>query len=119
MLSLILLNTVILASYYHDMPHTHEMVNEYINLVLSGLFTLEMVLKLLGFSVVGYFKDRWNAFDGFIVVTSLIEILMSYGGVDADVDVSVLRTFRLLRVLKLARSPSPQPSPSPSPSPSS
>ena len=49
MLSLILLNTVILASYYHDMPHTHEMVNEYINLVLSGLFTLEMVLKLPGF----------------------------------------------------------------------
>ena len=77
------------------------------------------MLKLLGFSVAGYFKDRWNAFDGFIVVTSLIEILMSYGGVDADVDVSVLRTFRLLRVLKLARSPSPQPSPSPSPSPSS
>ena len=62
------------------------------------------MLKLLGFSVAGYFKDRWNAFDGFIVVTSLIEILMSYGGVDADVDVSVLRTFRLLRVLKLARS---------------
>ena len=104
MLSLIMLNTVVLASYYHDMPVAHEMVNEYINLALSGLFTIEMVLKLLGFSTYGYFQDRWNAFDGFIVVTSLIEILMSYGGVDADVDVSVLRTFRLLRVLKLARS---------------
>ena len=104
MLGLIMLNTVVLASYYHDMPVAHEMVNEYINLALSGLFTLEMVLKLLGFSTYNYFQDRWNAFDGFIVVTSLIEILMSYGGVDADVDVSVLRTFRLLRVLKLARS---------------
>ena len=95
MLLAIILNTVVLASYYHDMPAEHERVNEYINLALSGLFTVEMVLKLAGLSIYAYFSDRWNAFDGFIVVTSLVEFIMSYGGVEGGANVSVLRTFRL------------------------
>lgn len=53
----------------------------------------------------GYVADRFNVFDGIIVVFSILELLLSalgsvqgLGGV-----VSSLRFFRLLRVLKLAK----------------
>ncbi|MED6273335.1 Sodium channel protein type 8 subunit alpha [Characodon lateralis] len=46
-----------------------------------------------------YFQEGWNCFDGFIVTLSLVELGL------ADVEgLSVLRSFRLLRVFKLAKS---------------
>ncbi len=53
----------------------------------------------------GYVADRFNVFDGIIVLFSISELLLSalgsvqgLGGI-----VSSLRFFRLLRVLKLAK----------------
>ena len=77
LLSLIIINTIILASDYHDMPQLHTDINEYINTVLTILFTVEMVLKLIGLGVYHYFEDKWNAFDCLIVVTSLFEMAVT------------------------------------------
>ncbi|NWH64097.1 CAC1H protein, partial [Geococcyx californianus] len=68
------------------------------NIVFTSMFALEMLLKLLAFGLFGYIKNPYNIFDGIIVVISVWEIIgQSDGGL------SVLRTFRLLRVLKLVR----------------
>ncbi|NXF90916.1 CAC1H protein, partial [Eubucco bourcierii] len=68
------------------------------NIVFTSMFALEMLLKLLAFGIFGYIKNPYNIFDGIIVVISVWEIIgQSDGGL------SVLRTFRLLRVLKLVR----------------
>ncbi|KAI4877753.1 hypothetical protein NFI96_007850 [Prochilodus magdalenae] len=62
------------------------------------MFTLEMILKLTAFGFFEYLRNPYNIFDGIIVIISVCEIIgQSDGGL------SVLRTFRLLRVIKLVR----------------
>ncbi|KAK1331056.1 hypothetical protein QTO34_009004 [Cnephaeus nilssonii] len=68
------------------------------NIVFTSLFALEMLLKLLVYGPFGYIKNPYNIFDGVIVVISVWEIVGQQGG-----GLSVLRTFRLMRVLKLVR----------------
>ncbi len=74
------------------------------NYVLTGIFTLEMVFKLIGLGFRGYCADSFNIFDGVIVIVSLIELVGEIVGFEADSAMSALRTFRLFRVFKLARS---------------
>ncbi|TNN82855.1 Sodium channel protein type 8 subunit alpha [Liparis tanakae] len=58
-----------------------------------------MLFKLVAMDPYYYFQEAWNCFDGFIVTLSLVELAL------ADVEgLSVLRSFRLLRVFKLAKS---------------
>ena len=64
-----------------------------------------MAIKLLGVGIKGYFKDAFNSFDSVVVLTSLIDLLASIiidtkkGGA-----LNAFRTFRLLRIFKLAKS---------------
>ncbi|XP_058027541.1 sodium channel protein type 8 subunit alpha isoform X10 [Ahaetulla prasina] len=95
----IVLNTLFMAMEHHPMTPTFEHVLAVGNLVFTGIFTAEMFLKLIAMDPYYYFQEGWNIFDGFIVSLSLLELML------ADVEgLSVLRSFRLLRVFKLAKS---------------
>ncbi|KFW84495.1 Voltage-dependent T-type calcium channel subunit alpha-1I, partial [Manacus vitellinus] len=94
----ILINTLSMGIEYHEQPDELTNALEISNIVFTSMFALEMLLKLLAFGIFGYIKNPYNIFDGIIVVISVWEIIgQSDGGL------SVLRTFRLLRVLKLVR----------------
>ncbi|WP_019414876.1 ion transporter [Paenisporosarcina sp. TG20] len=62
-----------------------------IDLIILGLFTVEILLKLMIYRT-SFFKNGWNIFDFIIVVGSLI----LYG----SPFISVIRIFRVLRVLR-------------------
>ncbi|RMB92433.1 hypothetical protein DUI87_31150 [Hirundo rustica rustica] len=95
----IVLNTLFMAMEHHPMTPEFEHVLSVGNLVFTGIFTAEMFLKLIAMDPYYYFQEGWNIFDGFIVSLSLMELSL------ADVEgLSVLRSFRLLRVFKLAKS---------------
>ena len=42
----------------------------YINIVFTGIFIIEMLVKMAAFSFCGYFHDGWNWLDFFIVLVS-------------------------------------------------
>ncbi|KTF87738.1 hypothetical protein cypCar_00021236 [Cyprinus carpio] len=95
----IVLNTVFMAMEHYPMSTAFEEVLYVGNLVFTGIFTAEMFAKLVAMDPYYYFQEGWNIFDGFIVSLSLVELGL------ADVEgLSVLRSFRLLRVFKLAKS---------------
>ncbi|TFK03019.1 Krueppel-like factor 12 [Platysternon megacephalum] len=95
----IVLNTLFMAMEHHPMTPEFQDVLTVGNLVFTGIFTAEMFLKLIAMDPYYYFQEGWNIFDGFIVSLSLMELGL------ADVEgLSVLRSFRLLRVFKLAKS---------------
>ncbi|MCJ8729116.1 hypothetical protein PDJAM_G00102420 [Pangasius djambal] len=95
----IVLNTVFMAMEHYPMTSEFEEVLYVGNLVFTGIFTAEMFAKLIAMDPYYYFQEGWNIFDGFIVSLSLVELGL------ADVEgLSVLRSFRLLRVFKLAKS---------------
>ncbi|XP_072307611.1 sodium channel, voltage gated, type VIII, alpha subunit b isoform X1 [Eucyclogobius newberryi] len=95
----IVLNTLFMAMEHYPMTPQFEGVLAMGNLVFTGIFAGEMFAKLVAMDPYYYFQEGWNCFDGFIVTLSLVELGL------ADVEgLSVLRSFRLLRVFKLAKS---------------
>ncbi|XP_036610660.1 sodium channel protein type 4 subunit alpha [Trichosurus vulpecula] len=95
----IVLNTVFMAMEHYPMTPQFEHVLSVGNLVFTGIFTAEMVLKLIAMDPYEYFQQGWNIFDSFIVTLSLVEL-----GLANVQGLSVLRSFRLMRVFKLAKS---------------
>ncbi|XP_055985321.1 sodium channel protein type 10 subunit alpha [Sorex fumeus] len=95
----IVVNTVFMAMEHHGMSEEFETMLQTGNYVFTGFFTAEMVLKIIAFDPYYYFQKKWNIFDCVIVTISLMELGMAKKG-----SLSVLRTFRLLRVFKLAKS---------------
>uniref|UniRef100_A0A8C0GFX6 Sodium channel protein n=1 Tax=Chelonoidis abingdonii TaxID=106734 RepID=A0A8C0GFX6_CHEAB len=95
----IVLNTLFMAMEHYPMTVQFSSVLSVGNLVFTGIFTAEMVLKIIAMDPYYYFQEGWNIFDGIIVSLSLMELGL------ANVEgLSVLRSFRLLRVFKLAKS---------------
>ena len=81
-----------------------------INEVLTGVFIVEMVIKLFGFGVKNYFGDYFNRFDFVIVLISVIDLLLvSYLLLSSDVKqrgsgvMTVFRALRMLRIFKLTK----------------
>ncbi|XP_041838955.1 voltage-dependent T-type calcium channel subunit alpha-1I-like [Melanotaenia boesemani] len=94
----ILINTISMGIEHHEQPEELTNVLEICNIVFTSMFSLEMILKVTAFGSFSYLRNPYNVFDGVIVIISVCEIVgQSDGGL------SVLRTFRLLRVLKLVR----------------
>ena len=105
----IVLNTITLAMEFYDMSDGLKLALEICNYIFSTVFLLEMVMKLWGLGPRKYAADAFNVFDGVIVTFSVIEIgialvAKSTGEEAGSTGLGALRTFRLMRVFKLARS---------------
>ena len=101
-MAMIVLNTVTMALEFYDMETTAPVLVTSLfwsNIAFTAIFVIEMILKLIAFGPDGYVKDNMNIFDGIIVFFSIVELIAGGGGA-----LSVLRAFRMLRILKLARS---------------
>jgi hypothetical protein len=68
------------------------------------VFIVEFSLKHLALGFGGYWGDSWNKLDGFIVVSSIVELIMieaSQSG--SGVNLSFLRVFRIFRIVRTFR----------------
>ncbi|KAK2505902.1 hypothetical protein MC885_004645 [Smutsia gigantea] len=77
MFLLILLNTVALAMQHYEQTAPFNYAMDILNMVFTGLFTVEMVLKIIAFKPKHYFADAWNTFDALIVVGSVVDIAVT------------------------------------------
>jgi len=67
--------------------------------VFLAIFTLELVLKLLGLGLRGYFGDLLNSLDFCLVAMGYID----FATIAGDVDFLAFRALRLLRLFRLAK----------------
>ncbi|KOB75098.1 Sodium channel protein, partial [Operophtera brumata] len=95
----IVVNTLFMALDHHDMDKDMERALKSGNYFFTATFGIEALLKLVAMSPKFYFQEGWNIFDFIIVALSLLEL-----GLEGVQGLSVLRSFRLLRVFKLAKS---------------
>jgi hypothetical protein len=64
-----------------------------------------MLIKIIGCGLKTYLKDKFNLFDSFIVLTSIIEMVINiidYERPNSGI-ITAFRGFRLLRIFKIAR----------------
>lgn len=94
----ILINTLFMALDTDDTETELKRIFERGNYFFTATFAVEAAMKILALSPKFYFREGWNVFDSIVVALSMLELsLEGYYGL------SVLRSFRLLRVFKLAR----------------
>ncbi|XP_065108405.1 sodium channel, voltage-gated, type I-like, alpha [Paramisgurnus dabryanus] len=96
----IVINTVFMAMEYYPMKNDFANILSTGNLVFIGIFTAEMILKIIALDPYTYFQEGWNIFDSVIVTLSLLELSLQ----KVLSGMGILRPFRLLRVFKLAKS---------------
>ena len=103
---LIIYNTIILALDKFPVNENMDKILEVMNDVLSWLFVVEMIVKLIGLGFKDYAKDNFNIFDCAIVIMSVVENIIGWAGASSATGgaISAFRGVRLLRVFKLARS---------------
>uniref|UniRef100_A0A3B4YA38 Voltage-dependent L-type calcium channel subunit alpha n=1 Tax=Seriola lalandi dorsalis TaxID=1841481 RepID=A0A3B4YA38_SERLL len=117
MFTLILLNTICLAMQHHGQTSNFNDAMNILNMLFTGLFTVEMILKLIAFKPRGYFSDPWNVFDFLIVIGSIIDVILSeinsacrLGFLycicfellsNARISITFFRLFRVMRLVKL------------------
>ena len=65
------------------------------------LFTAECVIKMIGLTIQKWREDIFNVFDLVIVIASYFEMVLL---VNSTAIVGAVRSVRLLRLIKLARS---------------
>ncbi|WP_063379568.1 ion transporter [Pseudoalteromonas luteoviolacea] len=91
LIAVILFNAVTLGLETTQFGKDNATILHKIDLVILLIFTLELVLKLIVYRF-KFFKSGWNCFDFIIVAIAWVPA----GGA-----LSVLRAFRILRVLRL------------------
>jgi len=93
-IGLILLNAIIVGlETYPAINQRYEEYLYWIDAVLLSIFTIEIMIRIIGSSsLVQFFKNPWNIFDFVIVAASIVFVGSNY--------VIVLRIFRILRVLR-------------------
>ncbi|XP_051499718.1 LOW QUALITY PROTEIN: voltage-dependent L-type calcium channel subunit alpha-1F-like, partial [Apus apus] len=131
MFVLILLNTIALAVQHYEQSKPFNYVMDLLNMVFTGLFTVEMVLKIIAFkprvgawgtrgsqrdmggshgwvtwmshTLQHYFCDAWNTFDALIVVGSVVDIAVTEVNSSEDSSRISITFFRLFRVMRLVK----------------
>ncbi|XP_074929335.1 voltage-dependent L-type calcium channel subunit alpha-1D isoform X4 [Chelonoidis abingdonii] len=117
MFVLIMLNTLCLAMQHYGQSKLFNDAMDILNMVFTGVFTVEMVLKLIAFKPKHYFTDAWNTFDALIVVGSVVDIAITEvnpkptetvttdeSGNSEDsarISITFFRLFRVMRLVKL------------------
>uniref|UniRef100_A0A3B3D5T3 Voltage-dependent L-type calcium channel subunit alpha n=1 Tax=Oryzias melastigma TaxID=30732 RepID=A0A3B3D5T3_ORYME len=104
MFVLIILNTLCLAIQHYGQSHLFNYAMDILNMVFTGVFTVEMILKLVAFKPRNYFADAWNTFDALIVVGSVVDIAITEINNTEDsarISITFFRLFRVMRLVKL------------------
>ena len=76
---------------------------EWINIGFTGVYTVEMIIKLIAYKA-SYYHDGWNNFDFLIVFFAWVGLISQFMfNINVGALTTVVRAFRILRVLKLIR----------------
>ena len=106
-LATILVNSIMTGATYFGEPSTWTITLAVVQTVALAIFTVEMLLKMMAYGILGYLTQKWNIFDGTIVMLSLLgnvsDLVLGAGfGAISNV-VRMLRLVRLVRLVKQAR----------------
>ena len=101
------LNVVTMSLEYYEMPMELDYALKLFNFVFTGVFMLELMMKLYALGIKRYMSERWNRLDVLIVILSIVGILLEE--IESNLIpinptiIRVMRVARIARVLKLLK----------------
>ena len=101
--TLVFLNTCVLATEHHNQPEWLGNFQELTNFFFVVLFTFEMFFKMYALGIQFYFIPLFNRFDFFVVISSILEMSLTMTNIIPPIGMSVMRCIRLLRAFKVTR----------------
>lgn len=95
----IIINIIVLAMPFRHQPDSYTLTLTIIDLVCLIIFTIEMIIRLIGKGFWRYFKSILNIIDFIVVITGWIEVILAFV-IDDVTAVSVVRVFRAIRFVQ-------------------
>ncbi|MYL60741.1 ion transporter [Virgibacillus halodenitrificans] len=89
-IAIIILNGIVITAETYFIGNTFLQA---VDRIIIWVFVVELLLKMIGLGVKGYFSKKWNIFDFVIVAGSLVFYTTPF--------VSVMRLLRVLRLLRM------------------
>lgn len=100
---IIILNVLLLASTVYGESSDFTKAKEICNIIFSGIFGVEAVLKIYSFGWGTYIKSGWNRFDFTLVVISAVDLSFTYAAAGFADIVKAFAIQKLLRLLRISR----------------
>jgi len=97
----IICNMVTMAINYEGMTDDLKNLIDIVNLIFTGIFITECIMKLLANGIKGYFYFGWNKFDFFVVASGLLDLAVTYSF--SGQKIAFLKSFQIFRVLRVLR----------------
>ena len=86
----IISNVVVLGLVKDNSSQKYDQVLEYLNLCFFSFFVFELVAKIIGQGFKYYLKDKFNWFDGGVVLISAIDVVLQYSLTDGKYHLLIL-----------------------------
>jgi len=77
MFAVLIINTIIIIAMQFNLSEEWMFWLEFLDNITLIFYTMEVVVKILGFGVEKYFEDSWNVFDFLMVIISFATIGVS------------------------------------------
>lgn len=75
---IILSNIIVLGTTHHNSTAGFEKIMDDLNVGFFAFFCFELILKLVGRGFKYYLQDKYNWFDGIVVIISAVDITIDY-----------------------------------------
>lgn len=108
-MSMIFGNLISLAMVYSTMNPVYSQFLTILGLIFTGVFILEMCLKVVALGFMAYIESNWNKFDFVIVMFSILDILLTNAINIQGVSIypligRIMRILRVSRIFKMLKS---------------
>ena len=98
-LTFIVLNTIVLITQRYNQPDWLIQLQRYANLVLTIIFTVEIVVKMSAVPIRDFVRDAWLVFDALVILGGWIDIILYELNI-SSLNTSLFRLFRVARLMK-------------------
>ena len=101
----IALNTLALGLEFFGQPYWLTVLLSVANWFFAIVFSLESIIKIVAFGLVGYLRDAWNVFDFVVVVMTMLSFVIGLAAPELSVGsaITILRVLRLGRIFRLIK----------------
>lgn len=86
-----------------DDSYRNSVLN-YFDYAFTGVFTIEMLLKIVDLGVIlhpgSYLREFWNVMDAIVVICAAVSFGFDMAGSSAGTNLSTIKSLRVLRVLR-------------------